>query len=147
MHLYPNRWVLVNHNWEFRQVVIFWVIKHRKKFVIFADFNHNLSLYEMSDLLPFSTLENLLKFLQISHWYRKVLKGSVGKNILKSFGKNLKIFANIIPLPFVYPCWFVNVKSKPKGGKRCMFHKLKKFGWIISEPIQSTIPSGPRNLP
>jgi len=28
-----------------------------------------------------------------------------------------------------------------------MFHKLQKFGWIITEPFQSTIPSGPTNLP
>ena len=62
--------------------------------------------------LPFYTTGMSLKFLKISYGYHRVLKGSVGKNILKLFGQILKILEEIKPLSFIYPGRFVNVKSK-----------------------------------
>ena len=50
-HIYQNRWFSVN-NYKGFWWALFNCIKHLAKFVIFADFNRNLTLDEMSYILP-----------------------------------------------------------------------------------------------
>ena len=76
--------------------------------------------------MPFYTTGMSLKFLKISYGYRRVLKGSVGKNILKLFGQILKILEEIKPLSFIYPSRFVNVKFQYRNQHEHGFSRNEK---------------------
>jgi len=124
MHLYPNWWVLVNHNWGFRQVVIE-NIRNPAKFMICSKFAPNLMCLRHSD-------HHTSKVCQ-QHVQPSIFTGQITVHCdsIKSFGEDSVLKW---PKPFVLFRAFGDNAPYPRrtSGSALKSKKLIQKTWIPS---------------